>query len=169
MSSGQKRKQSWRWTSLVWWPLNSEWKHVIVPCCYRWRESALFVWTRLSGEQPILSTCRGTTSMMAMFYRWRRHRPCWTSVTLWRKDHCVKTLTARHCIILRLTFYLGQGWFLGNGTVAGPGPAWRYFIWEGGASADAGATVVLPAPTRQMPNNHVFKWPLAQAEIFFYW
>ena len=70
---------------------------------------------------------------------------------------------------LHITLYLGQGWFLGNGTVAGPGPARRYFIWEGGAGADAGATVVLPAPTRQMPNNHVFKWPLAQAEVFFYW
>ena len=71
--------------------------------------------------------------------------------------------------ITQAHFVSWAGWVLGNGTVAGPGPARRYFIWEGGAGADAGATVVLPAPTRQMPNNHVFKWPLAQAEVFFYW
>ena len=102
-----------------------------------------------ASEQPILSTCRGTTSMTML-------------------DKCHFVMKTSKYWLQRHTLYLASWARLGFGhcgTMAGPGPARRYFIWEGGAGADAGATVVLPAPTRQMPN----KWPLAQAEVFFYW
>ena len=86
-------------------------------------------------------------------------------------DKCHFVMKTSKYWLQRHTLYLASGLGFGHcGTMAGPGPARRYFIWEGSAGADAGATVVLPAPgTGQMPNNHVFEWPLAQAEVFFYW
>ena len=99
-----------------------------------------------------------------MFYRWRWHWPCWTSVTLWWKHYCVKTLAAE-------ALYNTQAYFLSWARLG----FWAMALWQG---ASTGAEIFYlgrwcrrrcrchrrVAGARQMPNNHVFKWPLAQAE-----
>ena len=69
----------------------------------------------------------------------------------------------RHCIILRPTFYLWQGWVFGQ-RHCGRASIGAEIFYLGRWCRRRCRCHRRVAGARQMPNNHVFKWPLAQAE-----